>query len=239
VSVLFVDVVGSTRIAARERPQRVVELLNDFFALVVAVVERNGGFVNKFEGDAALCLFGAPVEQPDHAARALACARELHAELERHDGLRAAIGVSCGEAVAGWVGAESRFEYTVIGDPVNEASRLTELAKEQPGRVVVSAAVIEAAGGGEARHWRRQGARVLRGRDRPTEFAALAAASAETVAAVPVLAGADRVEGERDGDHPRDGEQRAAGDDRPVAAAHQEDGDAGAREQARDDGGGA
>jgi adenylate cyclase len=175
VAALFVDVIGSTQLAARERPERVVELLNRFFATVVDVVERHGGFVNKFEGDAALCVFGAPVEQRDHAARALAAARELQqrlaAQREEEGGLDAAIGVSCGTAVAGHVGAESRFEYTVIGDPVNEASRLTELAKRQRGRLLASATTLRSAGEPEAARWSLDGEETLRGRSEPTRLA--------------------------------------------------------------------
>lgn len=170
-SALFVDVVGSTGLAARERPERVVELLNGFFATVVEVVERHGGFVNKFEGDGALCLFGAPAACDDHADRALGAARDLQAALDRPGALAAAIGVSCGEAVAGWVGAESRFEYTVIGDPVNEASRLTELAKERHDRLLVSGATVDAAGEAEAAHWEVSGEVLLRGRHEPTVVA--------------------------------------------------------------------
>ena len=172
VSALFVDVVGSTALAAREAPERVVELLNAFFSDVVATVAHHGGIVNKFEGDAALCVFGAPVEEPDHAARALAAARELCERLtEREGGLDAAIGVSCGEAVAGNVGTEERFEYTVIGDPVNEAARLTELARDRPGRLLASANTVEVAGEPEASHWRSEGEVLLRGRAAPTPLA--------------------------------------------------------------------
>jgi adenylate cyclase len=69
------------------------------------------------------------------------------------------------------VGAEHRFEYTVIGDPVNEASRLTELAKQRPGRLLASAAAVTCAGDGEAAHWERDGEVTLRGRRTPTRLA--------------------------------------------------------------------
>jgi adenylate cyclase len=125
-AVLFVDVVGSTALAANTPPQEVVGHLNVFFALVLEVVGDHDGWVNKFEGDAALCIFGVPTPLDDPAGRALAAARELSRRLEAEGPLAAGIGVSAGEVVAGNVGAAERFEYTVIGDPVNEAARLTE-----------------------------------------------------------------------------------------------------------------
>ena len=151
MAVLFVDLVGSTALAARRPPTEVVALLNSFFAIVVEAAERHGGWVNKFEGDAALCVFGAPTATDDAAGDALAAARELRdrlaAELPELD---AGIGVSAGRAVAGNIGAEERFEYTVIGDPVNEAARLCELAKKRPERVLASDAALERAGDGRA-----------------------------------------------------------------------------------------
>ena len=66
---LFVDLRGYTRYRERQEPEEVVAMLNRFFRVVVAVVNREGGWINKFEGDAALCLFGAPQDQPDHAER--------------------------------------------------------------------------------------------------------------------------------------------------------------------------
>jgi adenylate cyclase len=172
ISALYVDVIGSTSLAEREAPERVVGLLNDFFAAVVDVVDAHGGLVNKFEGDAALCVFGAPVADPDHAGSALAAARELHRRLRALDGgLDAAIGVASGAAVAGYVGAETRFEYTVIGDAVNESARLSEVAKRRPGRLLASAAALERAGRSESARWRRDGEIVLRGRSTPTRLA--------------------------------------------------------------------
>jgi adenylate cyclase len=170
--VLFVDVIGSTALAERESPERVVALLNDFFAAVVGVVDRHGGLVNKFEGDAALCVFGAPVSQDDHAARALATARELRARLDALDGgFDAAIGVASGTVVAGYVGAETRFEYTVIGDPVNEAARLTEIAKRHDQRLLASGETLDLADRAERGRWELDGDVVLRGRTTPTRLA--------------------------------------------------------------------
>ncbi|MGH2950632.1 MAG: adenylate/guanylate cyclase domain-containing protein [Solirubrobacterales bacterium] len=174
VSVLFTDIIGSTELAAKRPPEEVVELLNAFFAIVVEVVDRHDGSVNKFEGDAALAIFGAPVALADPAGRALAAARELAHRLPGEvDGLEAAIGVSAGEVVAGNIGEERRYEYTVIGDPVNEAARLTELAKEKPGRVLASEAILSRAGESEAAHWRLDGHATLRGRSEETGLAVL------------------------------------------------------------------
>lgn len=171
-AVLFADVVGSTAFAATTDPHEVVQTLNRFFAIVVEVVTLHGGWVNKFEGDAALCVFGAPTEHPDAAGAALAAGRELRRRLNRElDGLRAAIGLSAGKVVSGNIGAAKRFEYTVIGDPVNEASRLTELAKEKPSRLVASEAILRRAGEREVERWRLEEPVVLRGRSEATRTA--------------------------------------------------------------------
>jgi adenylate cyclase len=170
-SALFVDVVGSTAMAEVLPPQEVVRTLNAFFGAVVAAVSAEGGWVNKFEGDGALCVFGAPAAQPDHAARALRAARDLKRRIEAlaaaHPGLDAAIGVSSGQVVAGNVGTEQRYEYTIIGRPVNEAARLSELAKGRDGRVLASAGALERAGD-EARRWASLGTVGLRGQQAPT-----------------------------------------------------------------------
>ena len=147
-------------------------LLNAFFSVVVDVVDEHGGAVNKFEGDAALAIFGAPIPRDDNADHALAAARHLAERLNAEvPDLRAGIGVSGGQAVAGNVGAEHRFEYTVIGDPVNEAARLTELAKSEHGGVLASAGLLEQAGQQEAAHWTVGRSVKLRGRKAETRLA--------------------------------------------------------------------
>lgn len=172
VAVVFVDVVGSTEMAASQPPAQVVELLNRFFAVVIAAVSKHGGSINKFEGDAALCVFGAPQDRKDAAGDALAAAREMAASLASEiPELGVGVGVSAGSVVAGNVGAAERHEYTVIGDPVNEAARLTETAKSTSGGVVASGAVIERAGEAEAARWKFDGSTVLRGRSEATRLA--------------------------------------------------------------------
>ena len=168
---MFVDLVGSTALAEVLSPEQVVETLNALFDAVSCAVGAEGGWVNKFQGDGALCVFGAPAAQPDHAARALRSARALRQRLtqlaEVHPGMDAAIGISSGTVVAGNVGTEQRYEYTIIGGPVNEAARLTELAKGRPGRVVASFASVRRSGE-EATRWAALGSVALRGQSSPT-----------------------------------------------------------------------
>jgi adenylate cyclase len=172
-AVLFVDLIGSTAFVAEHDPRETVETLNRFFGIVVEVVTIHGGWVNKFEGDAALCVFGAPSEHPRAAAAALAAARELRRRLGRElDGLDAAIGLSAGKVVAGNIGAAERYEYTVIGDAVNEAARLTELAKRNPSRLLASEEIVFRAGERELGRWELGEQYLLRGRSRPTRVAA-------------------------------------------------------------------
>jgi adenylate cyclase len=172
VAIVFVDVIGSTRLAIRRPPHEVVTLLNRFFAIVVEEVEAQCGWVNKFEGDAALCVFGAPTALSDAGGAALRAARNIHRRLAGElEGAAAGIGVSAGPAVAGNVGAEERFEYTVIGDPVNEAARLCELAKRRSDRVLASEAVLRRAEPEEAERWELRDSVVLRGREQETRVA--------------------------------------------------------------------
>jgi adenylate cyclase len=175
VAVLFVDMAGSTAMALRRPPADVVELLNRFFHVVVEVVESSGGWINKFEGDAALAVFGAPVPLDEPSAAALSAGRHLSARLaEEVPEARFGIGVSAGDVVAGYVGDVRRYEYTVIGDPVNEAARLTDVAKNAPGGVVAAGHAVDGVDAAEARHWTVTDDVTLRGRDIPTGTAVLA-----------------------------------------------------------------
>jgi adenylate cyclase len=164
VSVLFVDVTGSTWLAATREPTEVVALLNGLFSVVVRIVGEEGGWVDKFEGDAALCVFGAPGPLDGHPTAALRAARRLRESV----GVEVGIGVSSGTVVAGNIGAEDRFEYTVIGDPVNEAARLTEEAKGRESRVLASSHAVESAVEAERAHWTPADTIPLRGRPEPT-----------------------------------------------------------------------
>jgi adenylate cyclase len=171
-AVLFVDIIGSTQLSTRRSPTEVVELLNRFFTVIVDEVDQHHGLLNKFEGDAALAVFGAPIDLECPEDEALEAAREIARRLcDEVPEVSAGIGVSAGQVVAGNVGAYERFEYTVIGDPVNEAARLSEEAKSRPRRVLASGVAVDGATESERRHWTFKEEVVLRGRDEPTRLA--------------------------------------------------------------------
>jgi adenylate cyclase len=158
VCVMFVDIRGFTAAARARSPAEVVARLDAAFAILVEIVDRHHGIVNKFLGDGFLAMFGAPLDDPAAAANAVAAGRDmLRAIGESNVGhawpIRIGIGVHIGEAVTGTVGSRHRKEYTVIGDTVNLASRLESLNKEVGAQFLVSDAVRAAAGAalGDAR----------------------------------------------------------------------------------------
>ncbi|MCX4096118.1 adenylate/guanylate cyclase domain-containing protein [Nocardia sp. alder85J] len=168
VTTLFVDVTGSVQLSTGLPPREFVATLNRLLATVVAATEDNGGLVNKFEGDAALCIFGAPIPMPDNATPALRAARRIRDEVLAAAELDIGIGVARGLVFAGDVGTDTRLEFTVIGDAVNEAARLTGEAKRVPRRILVSQAVIDAATAAERANWQEFETIRLRGRLEPT-----------------------------------------------------------------------
>jgi adenylate cyclase len=169
-AILFIDLVGSTTLAASRPPQEVVRVLNDFFRIVVSAVDDHHGLINKFQGDAALAVFGAPLALDGSASAALATARRLREQLGRLPMVDFGIGVSAGPVFAGNIGAENRYEYTVVGDAVNEAARLADFAKTLDQRIGCSAAAIERADAAERRNWVSDAETVLRGRSESTQI---------------------------------------------------------------------
>lgn len=138
---LFSDVRAFTTYSERHEAERVVEILHEYLTRMVDAVFRNEGTLDKFVGDAVMAVFGAPVPQPDHAVRACRTAVAMMGELRelerkwRQEGkepFRMGIGVNTGEVIVGNLGSDQRFDYTVIGDPVNLAARLEGLNKEFP-----------------------------------------------------------------------------------------------------------
>ena len=155
VAVMFVDIRGFTAAARMRSPQEVVDRLDAAFAVLVEIVDRNGGIVNKFLGDGFLALFGAPFDDPEAARRAVTAAREMLAAIEQHNvgnawPLRIGIGIHLGDVVAGSVGSPRRKEYTVIGDTVNFASRIEGLNKEFGSQLLISDAVHQAVDNADA-----------------------------------------------------------------------------------------
>ena len=155
VAVMFVDIRSFTAAARQRTPEEVVQRLDRAFEVLVEIVDRNGGIVNKFLGDGFLALFGAPLEDPDAGHRAVTAAREILEAMERANAasdwpLRLGIGIHIGKVVAGNVGSSRRKEYTVIGDTVNFAARLEALNKEFGSQLLVSDNVYDAVRDGRA-----------------------------------------------------------------------------------------
>ncbi|HEX9014531.1 MAG TPA: adenylate/guanylate cyclase domain-containing protein [Chloroflexota bacterium] len=152
LTVLFSDIEGFTSIAQTLEPERLVALLNDYLDAMSAVILRHTGTLDKYEGDAIMAFWGAPVPQSDHALRACRSAlsmRDTLAELNREwealgrPVFRMRIGVNSGEMVVGNMGSAGKFAYTVIGDSVNLASRLEGANKEYRTMIMVSRRTYE------------------------------------------------------------------------------------------------
>lgn len=171
VAVMFVDFRGFTAGARIRTPQEVVDRLDGAFAILVEILDRHGGIVNKFLGDGFLALFGAPIESQGAVREAVAAAREMLAAMNEINKasdwpLRIGIGIHCGEVVAGNIGSPRRKEYTVIGDTVNFASRVEALNKEFNSQLLISSAVCEALGE-DGHDAKSLGPVAVKGYDRP------------------------------------------------------------------------
>lgn len=152
-TILYTDIQGFTAICEDLAPEAVVALLNEYFSLIVGIIDTHGGVVNQFQGDALLVTFNVPVENPRHAADAIQTALEIQAALESHHftgdiRMVTRIGINTGLVVAGAVGADKRLNYTVHGDAVNIAARLENLNKQFATLILVSDDAKSAAGDG-------------------------------------------------------------------------------------------
>jgi adenylate cyclase len=138
VTVMFIDIRDFTGFAARRSAERVLVALNDLFAQFVATIHRHDGWVDKFVGDGLLAVFGAPRHAEDHADRALRAALQIVTGSRSRAGLSFGVGLNSGTVVAGNVGGSGRLEFTVIGDPVNVASRVEAATRETGDRILLS-----------------------------------------------------------------------------------------------------
>jgi adenylate cyclase len=147
VAILFSDIRSFTVISENNSAEKIVAFLNRYFQLMVRIIREQGGTIDKFIGDAILAVFGAPVSFEDNAARAVRAATAMAAALQDFDtsglvlpegGFRTGIGIHEGDVIVGNIGSEDKFDYTVIGDNVNLASRLESLTKYYHTSIILS-----------------------------------------------------------------------------------------------------
>jgi adenylate cyclase len=141
-TVMFSDLRGFTSFAETLEPAQVIDALNRYLTEMSEAILNHGGTLVAYMGDGIMAVFGAPLQQPDHADRALAAAREMLERLEgfnqwlrdtdMHDGFKMGIGLNTGPVMSGHVGSERRLEYTALGDTTNTAARLEGMTKGTP-----------------------------------------------------------------------------------------------------------
>lgn len=153
VTILFADIRGFTSLTERSEATEIVTMLNEYFERMVEIIFANEGTLDKFIGDEIMVLWGSPVPQDDHALRAVRTAWEMQRELDAYNvereeagekPIKVGIGICSGECVVGYMGSTRKMEYTSIGDPVNTASRLCDLAK--PMEIVIAAPTYKLVG---------------------------------------------------------------------------------------------
>jgi adenylate cyclase len=171
-TIFFTDIEGFTTISESLEPNQLIKILNEYFSAVVEPIERHGGTITQFQGDAILASFNLPEPLPDHAASAVRAAIEIQRVLEHRtfgDGmtLRSRIGINSGTVVGGLVGTGNRLGYTIHGDDVNLAARLEQLNKDYGTRIIVSETSADLAGR-DRFSFRRLGDVQTRGRSKPT-----------------------------------------------------------------------
>ena len=156
VSVLFSDLCAYSSISEQMSPQQIVSLLNDYLGSMNEIVDRHGGCILEYVGDAVFAVFGAPYYRIDHAEQAARCAICMHESLVRLnqewqrsgkaeawqrngiESIRMRIGIHAGQVIAGNLGSRSRMKYSVIGDTVNVASRLEGLNRDYGTDIIIS-----------------------------------------------------------------------------------------------------
>ena len=172
IAILFSDIRGFTSLSETMNPDDVATLLTEYFSVMVEIVFRHGGTLDKFIGDAVMAQWGAPIAAPDDADRAMAAAVDMLGELKelnakwkeaKRPEMQVGIGLNFGESFAGYIGSERRLEYTVIGDAVNIASRLC--AQAEGGEILLTESVKKALR--TAPKMTEKGSLELKGRKKP------------------------------------------------------------------------
>ena len=144
-TVMFVDIRGFTAMSENALPDQILQMLNEYFEMIVEVVFKHEGTVDKFIGDEIMVIWGAPVAHSDDPVRAIEAALEIHSQLalfnekraqEKKQQIQIGIGINTGNLVAGYIGSTQTMSYSVIGDTVNTASRLCSAA--EPNQVIIS-----------------------------------------------------------------------------------------------------
>jgi adenylate cyclase len=156
ITVLFSDIRGFTTLSEKLTPEQVVAILNPYLEAMAQIILRNGGTIDKYEGDAIMAFFGEPIAYSDHALRAARTAVEMHLAIDglwdkwhadgtlpKQASFQIGIGLNSGEAFVGLLGSEHRINYTVIGDNVNLSSRLQDLTKTYKWPILVSGSTYE------------------------------------------------------------------------------------------------
>jgi adenylate cyclase len=176
ITVFFSDIANFTNFSEKSEPEALVAQLNEYFEVMAGVILRNNGNLNKFEGDAIMAFWGAPLDQPNHAVLAAKSALECRAALTQlHQKWQQAgkpllnfrVGLSTGDAIAGNVGSSERFDYTVMGDIVNLGSRLESANKEYGTHVMIPDATVSQLG--DAFELRRLDKLRVKGKDEPVD----------------------------------------------------------------------
>ncbi|MEZ4774114.1 MAG: adenylate/guanylate cyclase domain-containing protein [Bacteroidia bacterium] len=150
IAVLFCDIRGFTNMSEELSPKEVVAFLNDYYAIMSAVIKRHEGTVNQFVGDEIFAAFGTPISTPNFEQRAVLCALDMMKKLEELNGryrekmgreIEMGIGINSGEVVAGNLGSEDKISYSVTGDTVNTGKRIETLTKDAPNTILISESI--------------------------------------------------------------------------------------------------
>ena len=152
VSVLFADIRQFTSISEVYTPEEVSSLLNEYFSLIAPIIDKYNGTLNKFMGDAVMAIFGAPIEDENHAKNAVLCAEEILLEVKKLNykwkisnkpEIRIGVAINTGYVFIGNIGSKDRMEFTVIGDSVNIASRIESLNRVYNTSFLISSSTYE------------------------------------------------------------------------------------------------